>query len=52
MRFKPYDMEIQDPIVELITRVQVVGHCDEGHFRQEWMNTESGGLRPVGTSLR
>ncbi len=52
MRFKPFDMEIQDSIVELITRVQVVGHCDEGRFRQEWINTESGELRPAGTSLR
>src|SRR5437899_3788145 len=41
MRFKPFDKEIQDPIVEPITRVQVVGHCDEGHFRQDWLNTES-----------
>jgi hypothetical protein len=52
MRFRPVDMEIQDPVVQPITRVQVVGHCDEGHFRQEWMNTESGELRLVGTSLR
>ena len=50
MRFRPFDKEIQDPIVELITRIQVVGHCDEGHFRQEWINTESGELRPVGIS--
>ena len=52
MRFKPFYKEIQDPIVEPITRVQVVGHCDEGHFRQEWMNTGSGELRPVDPSLR
>jgi len=52
MRFRPVDKEIQDPLVQPVTRVLVVGHCDQGRFRQEWMNTESGELRPVGTNLR
>jgi len=52
MRFRRLDKNIEDPIVEAITRVQIVGHCDEGHFRQEWTTTESGELRPVETNLR
>jgi len=48
MRFKPIDKDIEDPIVPAVTRVQVVGHCDEGHFRQQWVNTDSGELRPIG----
>ena len=48
MRFRSYDKGIQDPLVQPITRVLIVGHCDEGKFRQEWMTTTSGELRPVG----
>jgi len=52
MRFRPVDKEIQDPLIQPITRVLIVGHCDEGHFRQEWTTTGSGELRAVGTNLR
>ena len=48
MRFRPLDMGIETPIVEHVSRVEIVGHCDEGHFRQRWQDTKSGQLRPVG----
>jgi hypothetical protein len=48
MRFRSFDKAIQDPLVQPITRVLIVGHCDEGRFRQQWMTTISGELRPVG----
>ncbi len=37
-----------DPIIESVTKVEVVGRCDEGYFRQAWVATGSGQLQPVG----
>jgi hypothetical protein len=39
---------VELPINDAVTKVQLVGHCDEGAFRQVWTGTESGELRPVG----
>ena len=47
-RFRPLGMHVEDPITQPVTRAEVVGHCDEGYFRQAWVGTESGQLQPVG----
>jgi hypothetical protein len=37
----------EEPLVEPITGVEVVGHCDEGSFRESWINNGSEELRPA-----
>ena len=44
---------LEFPIVQELTRVDVVGHCDEGRFRQSWRITESENeVRPPGVKAR
>jgi len=47
-RFNERGKGIEAPLDHAITKVQLVGHCDEGAFRQVWTGTESGELRRVG----
>jgi hypothetical protein len=47
VRFQSWGMGIEDPILVPVSRVEVVGQCDEGHIRQAWQNNESGQLRPL-----
>jgi hypothetical protein len=43
--------EFADPrearLTEKISGVEVVGHCDEGHFRESWVNTDNDQLQLV-----
>jgi hypothetical protein len=51
-RFRPRDMGIEGPITRPVTKVEVVGHCDEGYFRQLWLGTSSDQLQPSGAHPR
>src|SRR6267142_2199591 len=44
-RMRPQGKGIEDPIFEHVSRLVIIGHCDEGHFRQTFQNSESGQLR-------
>ena len=41
---------VELPLNAAVTKVQLVGQCDEGSFRQVWTGTESGELRRVGVT--
>jgi hypothetical protein len=47
IRFHPLGFGIEDPLPEHVTRVEIMGHCDEGDFRQLWRNTSSGQLQLI-----
>lgn len=40
-RFECPDSHMEFPIIQSLGRVEVVGHCDEGSFRQSWRITAS-----------
>jgi len=44
MRFQNWNLPMQNPLLTPITRVQIVGSCDEGRFRETWRITPSGQL--------
>ncbi len=46
-RFYAWGKGIQAPIVERVSGVDIVGHCDEGRFRQTWLITDSDQLKPA-----
>lgn len=33
-----------------VSRLQIVGRCDEGRFREDWQITPSGQLHPIGAA--
>jgi hypothetical protein len=49
-RFQCHDSPTMEfPIVQPLSHIEVVGHCDEGSFRQSWRLTESDNeVRPPG----
>ena len=46
-RFHAPGRTIEEPINERVSGVEIVGHCDEGYFRQGWSITENDQLRPL-----
>lgn len=46
LRFKDFFMGIEGGVVKPISRVVLMGHCDEGKFTQSWRNTGDGHLQP------
>ncbi len=40
IRFRLVGLGVEDSLVEPVTRLEVVGHCDEGKFHQVWTVTE------------
>jgi len=46
LHFRALQSDMENPITEPISRVEVVGHCDMGHFRQTWVANEFGQLLP------
>ena len=47
IRFRLVGLGVEDSLVEPVTRLEVVGHCDEGKFHQVWTVTEVDHLQPV-----
>ncbi len=50
MRVQRLGSNLELPILERVTRIEVVGKCDEGFFRQTWDQTGSNYLQPVGAN--
>src|SRR5215831_12610764 len=48
LRFRMLHSSMENPIREPISRVEVVGHCEQGHFRQSWVAKDFRQLRPSG----
>jgi hypothetical protein len=48
LRFRMFYSSMENPITEPISRVEVVGHCEQGHFRQSWVAKDFGQLHPSG----
>lgn len=42
------DLGIEGRILRPVTRVQIVGHCDEGSFREDWHMTRAGQWQRIG----
>lgn len=51
-RFRDRNLSSEIKILKPVSRVQIVGSCDAGHFREDWRITESGQLQPIGNSPR
>lgn len=49
-RFRDRSLNCEISIIRPVSRVQIVGSCDEGSFREDWQMTESGELQSM--SLR
>ena len=47
-RFRDRDLGGEIKILKPVSRVQIVGSCDEGRFREDWQITGSGQLQPMG----
>src|SRR6266436_1875510 len=47
VRFHELARTIEVAITERISCVEIVGHCDEGYFRQAWVNNDSDQLQPM-----
>jgi hypothetical protein len=47
-RFRDRDLGSEIKILLPVSRVQIVGSCDEGRFREDWQITGSGQLQPMG----
>ena len=47
IRFHDLGRTIETLITERISFIEMVGHCDEGDFRQAWLNNDSDQLQPV-----
>jgi|HubBroStandDraft_2_1064218.scaffolds.fasta_scaffold374552_1 hypothetical protein len=47
VHFKDRDMDRPGIILRPVTSVKIVGTCDEGPFREEWLITSSGQLQLV-----
>jgi hypothetical protein len=44
LRFRYWDIPGEIPILKPVSRVQIVGRCDEGKFRENWQINEAGQL--------
>jgi hypothetical protein len=51
-RFRDRDLGGEIKILKPVSRVQIVGSCDEGHFREDWQITGSGQLQPMGRKVK
>jgi hypothetical protein len=49
-RFMDRELHGEIKILKPVSRVQIVGRCDEGRFREDWQITGSGQLHPMGRS--
>jgi hypothetical protein len=49
-RFRDRDLNSEISILKPVSRVQIVGRCDEGRFREDWRITGSGQLQQIGRS--
>jgi len=49
-RFRDRDVNGEISILKPVSRVQIVGSCDEGRFREDWRITGSGQLQQIGRS--
>jgi hypothetical protein len=47
MRVGNFAKTMEEPISEAVSGVEIVGHCDEGRFRESWVNTGNDLLQPV-----
>jgi hypothetical protein len=43
-----FGMGAEGSVLYPVSRVQIAGNCDEGHFREDWQINSSGQLRPLG----
>jgi hypothetical protein len=50
VRIRQQGTGVELPINKAVTKVQLVGHCDEGAFRQVWAGAESDVLRRLGAT--
>jgi hypothetical protein len=50
-RFRDRDLGSEIKILLPVSRVQIVGSCDEGRFRENWQITGSGQLQPMGRKV-
>ena len=47
LRFHYPTLKGEASILVPVSKVELVGHCEEGYFRQAWVITESGQLRNI-----
>ena len=47
MRAREFARTREARITEMISEVEIVGHCDEGYFRETWVNTDEDQLQLV-----
>jgi hypothetical protein len=47
-RFRDRDLGSEIKILKPVFRVQIVGNCDEGRFREDWRITGAGQLQRIG----
>ena len=53
IRFKDFNLRGMEGIVLFpVSRLQIVGRCDEGRFREDWQTGPSGQLQLVGPAAR
>jgi len=47
VRIRGWATTVEAPITRRVTKVEIVAHCDEGYFREVWLNTDSHQLQRV-----
>ncbi len=47
IRGRHFASTMEEPISEAVSGVEIVGHCDEGPFRESWVNTDNELLQPL-----
>jgi hypothetical protein len=47
-RFRYRNLDSEAAILKPVSRVQIVGSCDEGRFREDWQITGAGQLQRIG----
>ncbi len=52
IRFNQRDMGIEARLILAVLKVQVVGSCDEGSFRETWQITSDGQLKQIAKPQR
>jgi hypothetical protein len=45
MRARHFATPMEEPISEPVSAVEIIGQCDEGYFRELWVNTENDQLQ-------
>lgn len=50
MRGRHFASTMEEPISEPVSGVEISGYCDEGYFRQIWVNNENDQLQPASRS--